>query len=427
MDVAGDKDIEYASAGPEIQNMDDIGEKSYRELLALSRVSAAVSGLQDLDAILHVGLDAVLEIMGGTIGGIALIDEQSQTLSYRVHRGLSEEYAQGIRLKIGEGIAGNVALTGKAVLAEDLSTDPRAASIRLISSEGLRGFLSVPLRSKEVVLGVLNVASREPYSFTKGDMHLLYAIGDELGVAIEQAALYERVKKGRERYRRLAQHILVAQEKERKRVARELHDETSQTLAGLSLSLQALVEVAENANGLDENFKKNLKKAQSLAVQVSTEVGRLIYELRPTLLDTLGLFPAIRRFAEDILVPIGINVSVESKGDNKPLPPEAEVGLFRIAQGAVGNIAKHADAKNTSITLEYKPDHLRMIIKDDGKGFDVSKMTGVGDKGRGSGLFGMKERVRILGGNCSIQSGPEQGTLIDIQVPSVRSVPIEED
>jgi signal transduction histidine kinase len=401
--------------------------KPYSELLALSRVSAAVSGLRDLDAILDVALDTVLEIMNGSTGWILLADEETQMLSTRVYRGLSDKYANEMRLNVGEGIAGRVAQSGKAILVEDLSTDPRAAWPRLITTEGLKAFISVPLRAKDSVLGVLNVASRSAHRFTKDDMHLLHAIGDQVGVAIEQAELYERLKKGRQRYQRLAQHILVAQEEERRRVARELHDETSQTLSGLALSLQALVEISETNVALDDGFKAQLKKAQALTVQISTEVSRLIHELRPTLLDTLGLVPAIRRYAEDILRPIGIAVNVESIGDSFPLPPETEVGLYRIAQGSIGNIAKHSGARNVTMTLEYKTDHLLLRIRDDGKGFDVSQLTGVDDRGRGSGVFGMKERVKLMGGGCHIESVAERGTTVNVRIPSTRSEAIAED
>jgi signal transduction histidine kinase len=276
-------------------------------------------------------------------------------------------------------------------------------------------------------MGVINVASHLPRHFTKDDMHLLHAIGDQVGVAIEEAELYDRLRRSRERYQRLVQHILVAQEEERKRIARELHDETSQTLSGLALGLQALVEMAEMSDNIDNTFKTQLKKAQSLAVRISTEVSRLIHELRPTLLDTLGLVPAIRRYAEDILSPIGINVSLDIQGTAQPLPPEVEVGLFRIAQGTIGNVAKHSNARNASITMEYKTDQLVMHIKDDGKGFEVSGLTGVDDVGRGSGVFGMKERVKLMGGVCSIESKPGKGTLVTVRIPLKRGKFIEED
>ena len=401
--------------------------KHYQDLTALSRVSAALSELRDLDAVLEVALETVLALMKGTIGGILLVDGQSQTLFYRVYRGLSDQYVKEMRLKVGEGIAGTVAKSGKAVLLEDVSKDPEAARHDLISTEGLKAFISVPLRARDTILGVLNVASRSSHHFTKDDMHLLHAIGDQVGVAIEQSELYERLRKGKERYERLAQHILVSREEERKRVARELHDETSQSLSGLALSLQALVEIAQKHEDLDVAFKEQLQKAQSLAVQISNEVSRLIHELRPTLLDTLGLIPAIRRYAEDILHPLGIDVTVECKGSAQPLPPEYEVGLFRVAQSTIGNIAKHSEAKKVLIDLEYGTGQLSMCIKDNGKGFDVSKLTGVDAKGRGSGLFGMKERVKLMGGSCSVESKPGQGTAVVLQVPNTRSVVSEED
>jgi signal transduction histidine kinase len=404
-----------------------IAQKPHRDLTALSRVSAALSELRDLDAVLDVALDTVLSVMKGTIGGILLLDEQTQTLSYRVYRGLSDKYAEEMCLRIGEGIAGNVVKSGKAVLLEDISSDPDAARHDLISTEGLKAFISVPLRAKDTILGVLNVASRVPHHFTNDDMHLLHAIGDQVGVAIEQAELYEKLKMGRERYQRLAQHILVSREEERKRLARELHDGTSQTLTGLSLSLQALLEMAKTYEVADDTFREHLIKIQSLVFQIHNEVRRIIHELRPGLLDTLGLFPAIRRYAEEILQPLGVAVNVEHKGDTHPLQPEIEVGLYRIAQSSIGNIAEHSEAKDVRITLDYKIDQLTMRIKDDGKGFDVRKLTGVDEKGRGSGLFSMKERVRLMGGECSIESHPGRGTTVRVVIPLTGSIKNAED
>lgn len=430
MKAENDKPIQStnpASFGSGVPDLKDEGEKRHHDLLALSRVSAAVCGLRDLNAILEVALDTVLSIMNATVGGILLLDEQTQTLSYRVYRGLSTKFAQEMHLRLGEGIAGKVAQSGKSILLEDISADPRAAHPDLVRAEGLKAFVSVPLRAGESVLGVINFASHEPRSFTKGDMHLLYSIADQVGVAIEQAKLNERLRKARETYQQLARRILVAQEDERRRIARELHDETSQTLSGLALNLQALVEMAGMPGTRDDEFKAKLKKTHSLAIQISTEVSKLIKDLRPTLLDTLGLVPAIRQYAEASLGPLGINVSMESRGNCKSLPSEVEVGLFRVAQGAIGNIVKHSQAKNVVMVLERKADELLLRISDDGKGFDVSRITGIEHTGRGSGLFIMRERVALLGGTGSVKSQPGRGTMIEMTVPIIRSAVNAED
>jgi signal transduction histidine kinase len=407
-----------ASTDVGVQEQGEKTPKPYRELLALSRISAAVSGLRDLDGILEVALDTVLDIMNGEIGGILLIDEQTQTLSYRVHRGLSEEFAQKISLKVGEGIAGRVAQSGKAVLVEDISKDPRAAWLTLVNKEGLKAFISVPLRSKDTVLGVLNVASRLPHIFTKDDMHLLHAIGDQLGVAIEQAELYDRLRQERQNYQRLARHMLIAQEEERARVARELHDETSQSLTGLSLNMQAILSIAKASNFGDAAFRAKLEKAHNITLQLSSEISKIMKSLRPTALESLGLGPAIRQYADNRLQSAGIKVSVKQDGVEERLPKEVEFALYRIAQGAISNIAWHSQAKNATISIRRTSEELVIDIEDDGKGFDASEPIQVDESGHGRGLLSMKERASLLGGTCDIQSQPGKGTRVRVRVPA---------
>jgi len=399
----------------------------HQNLAALSRVSAAISGLHDLDAILRIGLDNVVAIMNGTVGGIMLLDERTQMLCYTVHHDLSSKYAQEMCLRLGEGVAGKVAETGRSVLLEDISSEPNAARPDLISMEGLKAFICVPLRAKDNVLGVMNVASHLPHRFTKEDMYLLHSIADQLGTAIEQARLHEGLEKGKKRYQELARQILITQEEERRRISRELHDEASQTLSGLALNLQALVQKAEML-GIDEaEFKTRWDKAHSLAVQTGSEVSRLIADLRPTLLDTLGLVPAIRQYAGTSLTPLGINFSFQAEGIDRPLPPEVELAFFRWVQGAIGNIIQHSQAKNATISLKLAGDDLELRITDDGQGFDVSQITKVERSGRGAGLFGMKERIALLGGSCSVQSQPGQGTRVTGRIPLTRSTANAED
>ncbi len=410
------------AAGPASSdlNLSDQGskaEKYYHDLVALSRVSAAISGLHELDAILRIGLDNVLNIVNGSVGGIMLLDESGQTLSYRVYHGLSDKYAEEMRLRLGEGIAGKVAQSGRSVLLEDISSEPNAARLDLISLEGLMAFISVPLRAKDNVLGVMNVASHVSHRFTKEDVHLLHSIGDQLGIAIEQAGLHERLRKARERLRKLARQNLVAEEEERRRIARELHDETSQALSGIALQLEALIEISAKSGNQDDKFIASLKKVQSLTVQVHKEVSRVISNLHPAVLDTLGLVAAVRQHAKNRLQPLNINVTTEVKGTAMRFPPDVEAALFRVVQGALGNIAEHSKAKNASIVLVYQPDEFSLSISDDGQGFDVSKITDVEESGRGRGLFSMRERIGFLGGTSGIESKIGAGATVWAKIP----------
>ena len=325
--------------------------RRHHHLHALNRISSATSGSWDLDAILNIALDTVLEIINATAGGILLLQGQTQKLSYRVCRGLSARYFEQMEMRVGEGVAGKVAETGEPIVLENISGDPRAAHPDLVNTEGLGGFVSVPLKAKDRVLGVMNIASHVPGKFSADDMFLLNSIGCQLGTAIEQARLYERLERGRERYQTLLQHALTAQEDERKRIARELHDETSQAITSLTLSLQAIIGMAEMQGIKDAELMEKLRTTHSYAVHAGTEIVRLMKELRPTLLDELGLPAAIHRYAKDTLQTQGINVSAEFIGTEQRFRPEIEVSLYRIAQGAIGNILEHSGAKNVSIKL----------------------------------------------------------------------------
>jgi signal transduction histidine kinase len=406
-----------ASSDLELSDQGSKAEKYYQGLMASSRVSAAISGLHELDDILRIGLENVLNIMNGTVGGIMLLDEPSQTLFYRVYHGLSAKYAEEMRPKLGEGIAGKVAQTGRAVLLEDISSEPNALRTDLLSLEGLRAFISVPLRAKDDVLGVLNVASHAPHSFTKEDVHLLHSIGDQLGTAIEQARLYERLRKARERLRKLARQNLAAEEDERRRIARELHDETSQSLSGIALQLEALMEIAAKSGNQDDTLVAGLKKVQSLTVQVHKEVSRVISNLHPAVLDTLGLVAAVRQHVKNSLQPLNINATVEVKGTEMRFPPDVEAALFRAIQGGIGNIVEHSKAKNASVVLAYQPDEFSWTISDDGVGFDVSKITDVEESGRGRGLFSIRERIGFLGGSSGMESKIGAGTTVWAKIP----------
>lgn len=401
--------------------------RRHHHLNALSRISAATSGLLDLNVILKVCLDIVLEAVNGEKGGVMLLDESDHLLRYKVYSGLSPKSVEKATFASGQGITGQVLQKGEPILLEDISADARVAYPDVTSMEGLKGFACVPLKAKDKVVGVLNVASRLPGRFSQEDLYLLNSIGHQMGTAIEQAKLYKNLAKAAERYQVLLRHALTAQEAERKRVAMELHDETSQALTSLTLTLQAIIQLVEMKGGYDSELLERLKSAHTHTVYAASEVVKLMKELRPTLLDELGLPAAIHRYARDNLQSHGIQVSSEFLGTERRFSPVVEVTLFRVAQGLMGNILEHSGAGHTNIKLKCDDNKCTMRIEDDGKGFNVDKLTRVEPSGRGAGLFTIKERIKLVGGHCKIDSRPGHGTRITVNVPLLTDVTHEKD
>ncbi len=388
---------------------------------ALSRISETISGLRDLDAILKAGLDNIFEIMKDSIGGIMLFDKQTKLLYYHLHHKLSPRIISTMRLIPGEGIAGKVALTGQPMMVEDMASEPDIAHPDIVLKEGFHSYISVPLRARGHVVGVINVVSTTPSKFNQSDFLMLQAIGDQLGLAIEQANLYEQLRSGRERYRELSRRVITTQEEDRRKVANSLQVKTSGKIAALTATLQNLVAVSEKIETEEVDLTLKLKQSQALAAEIATELSSLIESLRPTFMDTLGIVPAIRHYVETNVIPSGINVSFHLEYDGADLPSDIATRLFHIIQGAIGNIMQHSKAKNASISMQRYDDELILRISDDGKGFDATQFTRIQENGRGAGLFSIKERTRLLGGRCAVQSSPGQGTHITITIPLAKN------
>jgi signal transduction histidine kinase len=234
-----------------------------------------------------------------------------------------------------------------------------------------------------------------------------------LEAALEQNARLVAELQRKEAVRsELLRRVIAAQEEERKRIARELHDDTSQALTVLAMSLERA------AAGIEApKDRAKLEEMKGLALGMLDDVHKLIFDLRPSLLDDLGLAAAARWYAESRLVSLGIRVSLETVGEERRLPPEVEAALFRAIQEALTNVARHAGAENVAISLEFTPDRVLVEVEDDGRGFDVGAVRLEADEGRGLGLLGMQERVSLLGGDIDIRSEPGSGTTIHIEVP----------
>ncbi|MCL5075838.1 MAG: histidine kinase [Chloroflexi bacterium] len=229
----------------------------------------------------------------------------------------------------------------------------------------------------------------------------------------ELAALNEELQRKEELRRQLLSKVINAQEEERKRIARELHDETSQSIASLMVGLK----IIEGATRLDE-VKDKTAELRSTASRVLEGVHDLALELRPSVLDDLGLVEALKRYVKEYSRKHGIEIDFHSSGlEGVALPPEMETSLYRIIQEALTNVARHAQAATASVLLEQREDAMVAIIEDDGKGFNVKRVMGSRSKERKLGLFGMQERASLIGGKLTIESQPGLGTTVFVEVP----------
>ncbi len=233
----------------------------------------------------------------------------------------------------------------------------------------------------------------------------------------ERKQAEETLQQYTERLRALTAQLIEAAEAERQRVARELHDETSQALANLVVTLGTVARLTA-----DGKTRRHLEQVKELAVDTLEGVKRIVLDLRPRLLDDYGLLPAIRWYAEERLGQVGVDVIVEVQGMEMRLPPYAETGVFRVIQEAVNNIARHAHSTHARIRLTWEPNQLAVEIEDNGRGFDAqTAMSGV-RRDQCLGLLGMQERVALMGGALAMDSVPGSGTRILIRVPLPQTV-----
>lgn len=230
----------------------------------------------------------------------------------------------------------------------------------------------------------------------------------------EREVLYRQLAERDEARSRLLRQVITAQEDERKRLARELHDETCQTVSALAMRLETAA--ATLPPGVDG---APLLEARTLAVRTLEELHRLIYDLRPSVLDDLGLWSAIAWYADRHLSKQGVAVRCEFNDVERRLPPLMETALFRVVQEAISNIAKHARAEQVLIQCGIRGDVLTIEIEDDGEGFDPAAVRRPRDEGHGWGLLGITERVEALGGTVVIDTAPDQGVrvVVSVQVP----------
>ena len=235
----------------------------------------------------------------------------------------------------------------------------------------------------------------------------------------ERKQAQEDLRISHEQLRTLSAHLEAIREEEKRKIARDLHDETSQLLSSLHAHLEAAIALLPQDTKRSEDL---LRKAQTLSTDILDEIHELIYELRPAILDGLGLVAAVSSLGDSRLKAAGAKLNIKITGKERRLLSSSEIALFRIIQEAFNNIANYAHASEVTLNFHFKKDRITIDIKDNGIGFDVQEAMSLKNRPRGLGLLSMKERSELLNGSLVIRSGHGKGTEITIDVPSTVGV-----
>jgi two-component system NarL family sensor kinase len=403
--VPGQRYVAIAQDITDRERLLDEIQRRNKELATLYNVADTVSASLDVNAVLQRALTLVLDTMQADAGRIYLLERGGTYLVLSAQVGEADRVQQGLgRVHLGERLTGSVAQHAEPIVVDDIQVDPRAA--QQAKDEGIRSYAGIPLMAKHEVVGVMSVESYRLRPFSNAEVELLMTIGQQIAVAIENGWLYER-----------ARELAVAEE--RNRLAREIHDTIAQGLTGITLQLEFAKSVLHEE---PDTALTSIEKAQALSRSSLEEARRSVMDLRAAPLQELTLPEALERLSQQVERDSGICVRFchEAGRPIGRLPARIEAALYRITQEALTNVTRHADAHRVEVTLRYDEAELRLVVQDDGKGFDPDLRPGLDEQG-GFGLVGIRERARLLGGAAEVSSAPGMGTRVQVVLPDTWS------
>ncbi len=376
-------------------------QRRNRELSILNAIAEALNREIDLQQALHTTLAKVAELFDLQTGWIWLLHEETGEPYLAVAQNLPPALANAPHRMKGT----TYCYCLDSYQSGDLEG---AANVNIVTctrlqglvdgTDGLRYHASIPLYAHGKPLGMLNVASVDWRELSGDDLRLLYTVGDLLSIAIERARLF-------------AQSIEFGAAEERNRIAREIHDTLAQGLAAIALQLETSDALLE-AGGNIERARQAVQQALALARTDLEEARRSVLDLRAAPLEGRTLAEAIAQLAKEYAVKGKLRLELDINGENRPLPQRIEGGLYRMAQEALTNIIRHAGAARLTVQLTTTPEQVKLIVEDDGLGFEPSKVP----RGR-YGLIGLNERAKLLGGSLELSSSPGEGTCVEVTVP----------
>ncbi|MDP9240953.1 MAG: GAF domain-containing sensor histidine kinase [Actinomycetota bacterium] len=386
-----------------------MSERGYDDPELLRSIIGVVTSTLDLTELLRGVADVIVTASGTDACFVHLVDADRDRL---VLSGASPGFDNAVgrvELAVGEGVAGWVAARGRpAVIVENKTADPRYKYIPELRGEEFTSMASVPMATRQgALVGVLNVHTHKRRDFLPADLAVLTAVGGLMAGAVENARLHATVAVRSLERARFAEQLVEVQERERQRIARDLHDGVSQRLASLGFHLSA---AAENLGRDDAAAALGIEQARELSAAALDEARAAIHGLRPPVLDDLGLVAGFHSLARTVP---GVRVAVEADPELS-VPPHIELCIFRITQEALQNITKHSGADRAWISLTRRANRLVLEVADNGVGHAPQGQRSTGDS---YGMQTMRERADIVGGTVRLQPRSGGGTTVRFTVP----------
>ncbi|MEW5960202.1 MAG: GAF domain-containing protein [Chloroflexota bacterium] len=389
------------------------------EMALLNDVARTLSSTLSLEQVLTLIMEQVEGTLNVEAGSLLLTDPASGDLVFQIALGEKAKQIKPFRVPKGQGIAGEVALIGKPLLVADVTEDKR--HFKKFDQDfdfQTRNVLCVPMVLYDNIIGVLQVINKKDGNFTQSDLELLSSIASYAAIAIQNARLHQNVLAERDR-------VIEAEEQARRRLARDLHDGPTQLVAGIMMSLDFSRKAIEKDPSL---LPKELNYMQELAGRASHQMRTMLFELRPLVLETQGLAPALEVFLERRQKDIETGTKLELR--LKPSYPAREISrlderveatIFAIVQETVNNALKHAQANHILVELRETHAALIVTIADNGQGFNVDKVMNNYEQRGSLGMINIRERTELIGGELTVTSESGKGTRVVVSVPKAKA------
>jgi PAS domain S-box-containing protein len=390
---------------------EEIIQQRNRELSILNSIAVVLNFTMDLDSILKVTLERVRKNLSLSKGGIFLFEDPENTPIMRAGFGLPEATQEKpAQIEFKDAMLMEYLVQKKTELEPEASF-PSFQVRYTAGGESSLWLTCYLITSKRKTVGFFGFKTTKSKILSIQELHLLGSLGNLLGNAVENSKLMETIRQHRYELRQLTEKLFQSQEEERRRIARELHDEAGQSLTAVKLGLDRLEQKVPVKNIALLNDLKDIRK---MLVRTSSEIRRLSYKLHPTLLIDLGLEPALKLYFKEIKDHSNLDIHFKMIGFEKRMERDLETALYRFSQEALTNTLKHSGAETFNCKIIKSYPNLIFTAEDDGIGFDGRIENQ--DK-RSLGLIGMRERSLLLGGTFQLKGGPGEGVRIRIEIP----------